>query len=202
MAPVSAQVELPFENGGFTAPIEDLVALVFGARKPRYKRNATKPDLDGLDLEQPLFEVMGDGRYAYFEGSKESQKQLVALREEDIPESFGLPSIETIAKLASGLFYHHLHTLMFGRGQVDAKKEIIDWVFADTYRYEQEDLKVPMHKVPFTCQFCCALEEVDYEALRDALSERIEELRARGPVRNKQVPDFQNEQSQHHAIAH
>lgn len=178
------QGELPFDNGGFTQTIEALLAHAL-IRKSIRPRRASKPCLKGIDLNQSLLpmDVVFGIEQAWTPPAATETKappiEAVLYTMDNVPDSFELPTFETIAMIAAKLLYSELKTLFYSRGNAKVKKEIIDWFFADAYYHAGYKARKPMHEIPFTAQFCCMVEEIDYQLLCEALHDQVEDLRER-----------------------
>lgn len=191
------QVELPFDQGGFTQSLEVLMAIYAQKRKDRQTsrpRRVSKPDLHGIDLDQPLLSndiVWGiehqwtptaapdKGKLSESLSSDFTEGCFAHLANEGRNAEFATPTFETIALLASKILYSDLQTLLNTRGNAEIKRDIIDWFFATSYRHDLVDHHKPMHKIPFTAQFCCMVEEIDYELLCEAINGLTDDLRER-----------------------
>ena len=171
------QFELPFEASGFTQSIESLIAL-----KPK-RRYVRKPDTSLVDLNLPLiFHHVIGSEVEYIPDKKVVRSEtkipsLTVIPDKGRSNEFGTPTVETIALIASKLLFQELHVLFYSRGNAETKQEIIDWIFATEFLVDQKPVKKSMNKIPFTAQFCCELEEIDYENLCDVISEKIEDMR-------------------------
>jgi len=212
MSPQGVQVELPFECS-VPEPNQNLRALIadFAARrKSRRVGSTAKPDLRYVHLELPLlrgdaFDVP-DARFEY-EPPADSTRKKPELRPEDIPDGFDTPSIEHCAYIAFKLLFHQLHVLLNERGSPKVKEEILDWVFAKTFRFSEtdgtlseEEFRVPMHKLPFTCQYCCLVEEIDYDDLCAAIHEMVDQQRR--PNRADKTNQEDSNDESHNPKAH
>lgn len=184
------QVELPFEQGGFTQSIEALLQIYALKRKSRGPRRTAKPDLTGIDLNQSLLpDTVWGIEHAWMPDEDQKKEELTTDpttdgRYKDLPDrgrncEFSPPTFEVIALLASKVIYSVLNSLWNDRGNADDKREHLDWLFATTYRHDCVEWRKPMHKIPFTAQYCCMVEEIDYELLCEAINDQIESLRER-----------------------
>ena len=192
------QVELPFESGGFTEAFETLqakfeaslaTAVAAAAAKRQQsaqRRRLTLPDLTNVDLNQPLLFDYVVGIESEWTPNTEAKEdpptleELTSLRclpDKGKNNEFSTPTFETIALIAAKLLYGDLQTLFNSRGNAANKREILDWIYAETYRHDGVEIRKPMHKIPFTAQFCCMVEEIDYADLCEAIHERIDCLR-------------------------
>ena len=193
------QVELPLENNGLTQSLESLVALAMARKKPRGPRRTYKPNLKGLDLNEPLFPELVLGIESSWESDGErnaSRNEVEAypqgcfknLKDYGRNHEFATLSDRTICLLAANLLHLELSVLMREKGNADEKRMAIDWLFAETYSLGKgEWVKKPMHMIPFTAQFCCLIEEIDYEDLCEALHQQIDWLRERQADAAKQT---------------
>jgi len=216
MSPHGVQVELPFEVS-VPDPERNLRTLIadFAARRRSSggRRTTAKPDIRHVNLELPLlrgdaFDVP-DARFEY-EPPADSTKKKPQLRLEDIPDAFDTPSIELCAYIAFKLLYQQLHVLLNERGSPKVKEEILDWVFAKSFRFaetedtlSEEEFCIPMHKLPFTCQYCCLVEEIDYDDLCAAIHELVDQQRrpTRTGKTNQEVPHDETHNREAHAAA-
>jgi hypothetical protein len=192
------QVELPFESGGFTEAFETLqakfeaalataVAAAAAKRQQRaQRRRITLPDLTNVDLNQPLLFDYVVGIESEWMPSTETKEEpstleeltsLGCLPDQGKNNEFSTPTFETIALIASKLLYGDLQTLFNSRGNAANKREILNWIFAETYQHDGVEIRKPMHKIPFTAQFCCMVEEIDHTDLCEAIHQRVDCLR-------------------------
>ncbi len=181
-----SQVELPFEQGGYTQSLETLLAIFALKRKHRGPRRTSKPNLDGIDLNQSLLpDTVWGIEHAWQPDVTEekvstdtdlTQGCFKHLKNRGRNTEFSVPSFEDIALIASKLLYDVLDCLYNTRGNAKIKQDGLDWIFATNG-------SKPMHKIPFTAQFCCMVEEIDYELLCEALNDQIDCLReSQAPV--------------------
>lgn len=213
MSPHGVQVELPFECS-VPDPQQNLRTLIaaFAARRRMRSgaRTTAKPDLRHVNLELPLlrgdaFDVP-DARFEY-EPPADSTTKRPELRLEDVPDGFDKPSIELCAYIAFKLLFQQLHVLLNERGSPKVKEQILDWVFATTFRFaeteetlSEEEYRIPMHKLPFTCQYCCLVEEIDYDQLCAAIHELVDQQRR--PTCADQTKQEDSDDESPHANAH
>lgn len=189
------QVELPFEKGGFTQPLEALLEIFALKRKSRGPRRTAKPSLKGVDLNQSLLPDTVWGIEHAWPSVDESQKEkLTTNLSENVDrgryrkllssgrnDEFSIPTVETIALLASKVLYAELQVLFSTSGNAARKRSILDWIFATNYTgggsRKRKPGMTPMHKIPFTAQFCCVVEEIDYELLCEVCNDLVDSLR-------------------------
>jgi hypothetical protein len=211
------QVELPFEKGGFTQPLEALLEIFALKRKSRGPRRTAKPSLKGVDLSQSLLPDMVWGIEHAWPSDDESQKEKLStngsenvvhgryrkLLSSGRNDEFSIPTVETIALLASKVLYADLQVLFITSGKKSAarKRSILDWIFATSYTggssRKRKPGETPMHKIPFTCQFCCVVEEINYELLCEVCNDLVDTLRESQatakdaqPIVNKETFDY------------
>lgn len=189
------QVELPFEKGGFTQPLEALLEIFALKRKSRGPRRTAKPSLKGVDLNQSLLPDTVWGIEHAWPSDDESQKEKLSTDPlENVVhgcyrdllcfgrnDEFSIPTVETIALLASKVLYADLQILFSTSGNAARKQAILDWIFATSYTgggsRKRKPGETPMHKIPFTAQFCCEVEEIDYELLCEVCNDLVDTLR-------------------------
>jgi hypothetical protein len=211
------QDELPFEDGGYTQPRDFLLSLFIQAKQSRQARR-NKPDTSGINLSQPLLQgVIFDAAWELPvvsdpQGESTSEQAKSAAREswDQMPvtgrnSEFSVPTIEDICKIAANLLHTQLEILMYSYGNAAVKQEIIDWIFADSYVLADGHVaKKPLHKIPFTAQFCCQVEEIDYEAMCEAIHIRLDQIReaqeARSNTAQYQRTGIKNEKDHQRAV--
>lgn len=168
------QVELPFGDEF----VRDL--LLQQLVVPKHKRKAvakpTRESIASLNLELPLL------HHTVWDVRSSSDTPTEVPKTDDLSvipeEKFGELQIGSVARLATGFFYDHLRTLLNERGNVDVKREILNWIYADAWVLQDGSTEPKtigkMEKVPFTCQFCCWCEEINYETLCEVLAYMID----------------------------
>jgi hypothetical protein len=74
-----------------------------------------------------------------------------------------------------------LHSLLNENTGSDSelKVQLLEWLFASTYKLGGVGLHIPMYRMPFTAQFCCMVEEIDYEDLCEVMHVLVDEMRER-----------------------
>lgn len=167
-----------FVDDAYTQPRQILEALFAATRQMRRgmpRKAKGLPDLSQLNLELPLLPHWG-GAVA-----SEDSKSADLFAEPhtdvepctpDIQTEFANPTIELCAHLSAGMLWRDLRVLMYDRGRSDEKESILQWLFATDYPCRPPH--VPMYRMPFTAQFACWVEEIDYEQLIESLHWLIE----------------------------
>lgn len=214
------QVEL-FECGGFTVPKATLQHLAMLMRKARQERNQRRrrdsiPDLTGLDMTQPMLVDVVYGIEMDWDANPNSsvRKERVVVQgifkhipdtgtcaEAKITEFEEPPSIEWIARVSAYMLYSALHSLMNENTGSDSeiKVALIEWLFAKTLKAGDVSRPAPMYKIPFTAQFCCYVEEVDYEDLCEVIHILVDDMRARQSASQRTTNIPSEERSYGHA---
>lgn len=201
-ATTSIQVGL-FENDGYTQPREFLLSLFKEQKKLKRFTRVAKPDISDISLDQPLLCDMVCGVEIDWSPRQEDPTKArniipgIFKHINDVPEvhkdnpnkrnsefelnyGTGKDPFREIARLASGLLYTDMSTLLNERGNEKNKAEIIDWLFADTLVFADGTYdEIAMYRFPFTAQFCCMVEEIDYEWLCYCVNAAIETRRER-----------------------
>lgn len=147
-------------------------------KKPRERK--AKPKFDHLDLTLPLFTLTGEVAilFDHEEEDTETDIQAVALSYSDDLNALSGAELtpwtdDGIAKLHSVLLEESIKALA-ARGNAKQKGEILDWLFApDIVGIDESNRCVYADNVPWTYQFCCRLEGMNPDTIRDFVSRRI-----------------------------
>ena len=165
-----------FADDAYTMERSILVALFTATQQMRRRGSrppGSKPDVRQLNLSLPLLAEWGITESIEPSTTADKDgKPTPCLSEADLPSEFGEPTMVLCAKISAGLFWTSLKILLKDRGNEEEKKSIIDWLFATDYPRRPHD--VPMYRMPFTAQFACWVEEIDYDMLIEALHWLIE----------------------------
>ena len=164
-----------------------LIAIAALAEQAKLRRNLVRPSkaqIAKLNLELPLlhdsvWRATRDEVNNKAEGQEGLPKDdMAAIPEEKF--SGKMLDFHNTAKLAAGMFWSDLSMLLGERGSTRVKREILEWVFADELVFEDGTTCSTkyMSMIPFTCQFCCLVEEVDYEQLCAALAYMLENIQS------------------------
>lgn len=187
------QDQLPYDNSGFTSPMDILVAIANDRRnKNKRTRISLKDRLTDVNLDEPLlFDFVFDQSFSWRAPCNSGQTAMPKVTTPGIykdivnkgrSSEFGLPKVETIAFIAAKLLYGQLNTLLYSRGNADIKREILEWLFAKSFSINDQPVRKLMRNIPFTAQFCCEVEEIDYDWLCDTINGQIDALREAASV--------------------
>jgi len=188
-APVEAsrQALLPFPDAGMHLAGPSLVRG--RPRSPGLLRRAESAALllrfEQLDLELPLYDsaqTVFDANYEVHPSTTERPATTEPPAAGDVPAHFDDLTMEHVAQMHAKLLYRQLEQLFYARNvQGDVRREVLHWVYQPSEVSHTHANGV--HKlvravfIPFTFEACCSFEQIDAGALRQAISDRIEQLR-------------------------
>jgi hypothetical protein len=149
------------------------------------RRSTKKPDARAEDLNFPLFDATSFIFDATLEVIPKSQLTTqvsepavaqAAPAEVDDPK-FADVTLEVFTKLHAGLLWRQMELLLWSK-EADgaARMEILDWVFAPmehTHSVTGKTKSILLTNVPFSFELCCYVEEVDPDALKAAIVDRV-----------------------------
>lgn len=147
--------------------------IVVPARKPRRPKpkEASEDLLKWLDI--PMFDALGQptAEAVIVDEMLDAPEAIDVFADEDAGEKISW-SNEAVAQLHSVLLEHSLKALA-GRGNSTQKKEILDWIFDADFvgTVQKRGREVPVYndRVPFSFAFCCKLERMNPETIREFL---------------------------------
>lgn len=184
---VSQQALLPFLDAGMHLAGPPLVRGT-NPRSPGLLRGAESAALllrfQQLDLDLPLYDsaqTVFDATYEVFPAQEPLAKAELSPAEQ-VPANFDDLTIEHVAQIHAKLLYRQLEQLFYARNvQGDARREVLHWVYQPSEvshtRADGAQTLVRAVFIPFTFEACCSFEQIDAGALRQAISDRIEQLR-------------------------
>lgn len=178
------------------------VKRVFGSSRSTGRRQVTKPQYEVEDLNLPLFwQEAADAPFIY-DASHEvvAGEQIAAgpepLDAEEAPTStstkedswgdlniavFTDVNLEVFTKLHAALLWRQLELLLWSKEANGAtRKTILDWIFAPMEHTHSVTGKVKSIlgiNVPFSFELCCYVEEVDPDAVKDAIATRLQQIK-------------------------
>lgn len=172
---IQYQLSFVSEDPGLSDALSKHENANLAGRSRRAPHEPAKPDLEELNLTLPLWpveEYIPDaldqeiGTTQVVDGPSAVMAPLSPEQFEALPDRFTNLSLEVIAKLHAGLLWRQLELLLWTKGEHSkSRKEILDWIFQE---YPHDALAMP-----FSFDLCCVLEELDPNAIRKAITERI-----------------------------
>jgi|SRR6516225_9937306 hypothetical protein len=161
------------------------VKRIFASKPQAPRQRVAKPVVDVADLSLPLFdpssyifdatlEYVPEARTPSAETAKKVDVNVAAVLEQ---EQFNNDCLEAFTKFHAGILWRQLELLLWSKDANGAARlTILDWIFAPMEHTHSVTGKVKSIlgiNVPFSFELCCYVEEVDPDALRAAVANRL-----------------------------